>query len=142
MSVLVADDDRITVRVLEKQLRSRGYDVRVAHSGAEAWHVLSTPSPPLVAVLDWTMPGVSGPELCRNVRARDDALFVYLVLLTGRDQTSDVTAGMDAGADEYVKKPFEIVDLCRRIAHGVEIARAQRAGMPTAHGDAKPFPPA
>jgi DNA-binding response OmpR family regulator len=130
VSVLVADDDRITARVLEKQLRSRGYEVQVVYAGAEAWKALSAPSPPLVAVLDWTMPGASGPELCRNVRAREGAPYVYLVLLTGRDQTTDVHAGMNAGADEYVKKPFELEDLCQRIGHGLDIARSRRGQVP------------
>jgi DNA-binding response OmpR family regulator len=138
VSVLVADDDRITARVLEKQLRSRGYEVQVVYTGAAAWQALSAPSPPLVAVLDWTMPGVSGPELCRNVRAREAAPFVYLVLLTGRDQTTDVRAGMHAGADEYVKKPFEIEDVCRRVGHGLDIARSQRAQAAASRADPKP----
>ena len=138
MSVLVAEDDRITARVLEKQLRARGYEVQVVYTGAEAWLALSAPSPPLVALLDWTMPGVSGPELCRNVRAREGAPFVYLVLLTGRDQTTDVVAGMNAGADEYVKKPFELKDLCRRVGHGLAIARSQRAQLPESRVDPKP----
>lgn len=132
MSVLVADDDRITTRVLDKQLRARGFDVRVVHAGAEAWEILCSDSPPLVAVLDWTMPGASGPELCRNVRARHGTPFIYLVLLTGRDQTSDVMAGMNAGADVYVKKPFDVEDLCQRVAHGLAIARSQRAMLPSA----------
>jgi DNA-binding response OmpR family regulator len=126
VTVLVADDDRITARVLEKRLRSRGYEVQVVYAGTEAWDALIAPTPPLVAVLDWTMPGISGPELCRNVRAREAAPFVYLMLLTGRDQTADVTAGMDAGADEYVQKPFELEDLCQRIGHGLQMARSLR----------------
>jgi DNA-binding response OmpR family regulator len=127
VSVLVADDDRITVRVLEKQLRARGHEVRVVYAGADAWNELQSDAPPLVAVLDWTMPGMSGPELCRNVRARAGAPFTYLMLLTGRDQSNDVTAGMKAGADEYVKKPFELEDLLKRVGHAVDVARMHRA---------------
>jgi DNA-binding response OmpR family regulator len=138
VSVLVADDDRITTRVLEKQLRARGHEVRVVYAGAEAWEVLRSDSPPLVAVLDWTMPGVSGPELCRGVRARENAPFVYLVLLTGRDHTADVLEGMNAGADEYVKKPFDLEDLCQRIGHGLDIARSRRGQVPAARLHPKP----
>lgn len=127
MTVLVADDDRITARVLEKQLRSRGHEVVVAYAGTDAWNALSSDAPPLVALLDWTMPDISGPELCRNVRARADAPFIYLVLLTGRDHSQDVRAGMNAGADEYVKKPFALEDLLQRVNHGVEVARKHRA---------------
>lgn len=137
MSVLVADDDRLTARVLEKQLRARGHEVRVVYAGAEAWDVLCSDSPPLVAVLDWTMPGVSGLELCRGVRAREGAPFVYLVLLTGRDHTTDVMAGMNAGADEFVKKPFELENLCQRVAHGLEVARTQRAQTSRPPGNPK-----
>jgi DNA-binding response OmpR family regulator len=135
VSVLVADDDRITARVLEKQLRARGHEVQVVYAGAEAWDVLCSDSPPLVAVLDWTMPGVSGLELCRGVRAREGAPFVYLILLTGRDQTTDVMEGMTAGADEYVKKPFALEDLCQRVGHGLDLARTQRAQQSRPRGN-------
>lgn len=126
MNVLVADDDRITTRVLEKHLRARGYEVRVVHAGGDAWAALSSETPPLVAVLDWTMPGANGPDLCRRVRARTGAPFVYLVLLTGRDHKGDVTAGLDAGADEYVKKPFDLEDVLARVTKGVSIAQSRR----------------
>ena len=126
MSVLVADDDRITGRVLEKQLRARGHDVLLVHGGAAAWDVLGSANPPLVAVLDWSMPGMTGPQLCQSVRARSDAPFTYLVLLTGRDQAVDVTAGLAAGADDYVKKPFDIGDVLQRVDRGLQIARERR----------------
>ena len=74
MSVLVAEDDRITARVLERQLRKHGHAVCVVHAGAAAWELLASDVPPLVAVLDWTMPDISGLELCRNVRARAGAI--------------------------------------------------------------------
>ena len=126
MSVLVADDDRITARVLEKRLRARGHDVLLVYAGPAAWDVLCSETPPLVAVLDWTMPGMTGPQLCQNVRARKGAPFTYLMLLTGRDQTIDVTAGFHAGADDYVKKPFDIEDIVQRVNHGVQVALARR----------------
>jgi DNA-binding response OmpR family regulator len=127
VNVLVAEDDRITARVLDKQLRATGLDVKVVHGGDDAWLALDCEAPPLVAVLDWTMPNLSGPEVCRRVRARPGAPYTYLLLLTGRDQTTDVTAGLDAGADDYVKKPFEIADLVQRVKHGMDVARARRA---------------
>jgi len=129
VNVLIAEDDRVTARVLDKLLRAKGLAVKVVHRGDEAWRALDSEAPPLVAVLDWTMPNLSGPEVCRRVRARAGAPYTYLLLLTGRDQTSDVTAGLDAGADDYVKKPFEIADLMQRVKHGMEVARARR-GVP------------
>ena len=131
MSVLIADDDRITTRVLEKHLRQRGYEVRVVHAGSDAWNELRSEKPPLVAVLDWSMPGASGPELCRRVRERAGAPFTYLMLCTGRDQTIDVMAGMNSGADDYVKKPFDLEDVAMRVHSGVSIALERRSQPPS-----------
>ena len=130
MSVLVVEDDRITARVLDKQLRASGHEVRVVHAGAAAWELLCSPQPPLVAVLDWTIPEISGPELCRKVRARADVPYTYLLLLTGRDQASDIVQGMGAGADEYIKKPYSLEDLLQRIAAGLDLARSRRSLAP------------
>jgi two-component system, cell cycle response regulator len=126
VSILVADDDRITARVLEKQLSARGHDVQLVFAGVAAWDILRSTLPPLVAVLDWSMPGLTGPQLCQNVRARTGAPFTYLMLLTGRDQTIDVHTGLDAGADDYVKKPFDLQDVVQRVDHGLRVARDRR----------------
>jgi DNA-binding response OmpR family regulator len=127
VSVLVVEDDRITARVLHKQLRALGHDVRVVHAGSAAWELLGSDAPPLVAVLDWTIPDISGPELCRKVRARPNVPYTYLLLLTGRDQEHDVAAGIGAGADEYIKKPYNLDDLLQRVTHGLQLARTRRS---------------
>lgn len=127
MSVLIAEDDRITARVLDKQLRALGHTVRVVHAGTAAWDALASEAPPLVAVLDWTMPDVSGVELCRRLRARDGAPYTYLMLLTGRDLQSDVQAGIAAGADEYITKPYHLDDVLQRVSQALALAQERRA---------------
>ena len=99
----------------------------MAHDGNEAWQVLGADDPPRLAVLDWMMPGMDGVELCRRVRAANREPYIYIVLLTGRTESQDLIEGMDAGADDYLTKPFNAHELRVRIRAGRRILDLQDA---------------
>jgi DNA-binding response OmpR family regulator len=100
VKILIADDDTLSRHLLERQLRSWSYDVVTARDGAEAWEILRTPESPRLAVLDWVMPGLDGPELCQRIRAQGQEPYIYVLLLTAKHRREDVVAGLDAGADD------------------------------------------
>ena len=124
MHVLVADDDRIAAAVLSETLKRWQFDVTIAADGTEAWRYLQTASTPTLAILDWMMPGLDGVEVCRRVRQEMPNANQYLLLLTslGRDH---VVTGLDAGADDYVTKPFDHEELRARINVGVRVVSLQ-----------------
>ena len=126
-SVLVADDDAVSRTVVAAILRKGGYQVRLAVDGSEAWAMLQAPSPPSLAVMDWMMPGLDGPEICRRLRTLDTPTPTYVVLLTSRDTSSDIVAGLDAGADDYVTKPPQEDELLARVSVGVRVVKLQQA---------------
>src|SRR5436190_21236422 len=107
MKVLVADDDAVYRDVLTDSLRSWGYEPTAVADGVAALAALSELDAPRLAVLDWLMPRLDGPTVCRLVRAQQDAPPVYLILLTVRRTPEDVVAGLDSGANDFVTKPFE-----------------------------------
>jgi len=125
MRVLIADDSLLSRRLLEETLRGWGYDIQVAQDGVEAWKILSGDDPPTLAVLDWMMPGHTGPELCRLVRQRAAEPYTYILLLTSRNEKDDVVEGMDSGADDYITKPFDKHELKVRLRAGTRIVDLQ-----------------
>lgn len=127
MKVLIADDDVIPRRFLQTALVKAGHEVIVAHDGAEAWHLLQQAEAPRLAILDWLMPGLDGVEVCRKVRQWDHAPYVYLILLTSKDQQEDIVAGLEAGADDYLIKPFDPQELEARLRTGQRILDLQAA---------------
>lgn len=130
MKVLIADDSLVMRRLLQATLEGWGYDVAVAADGAEAWEVLKGSGAPVIAILDWIMPIFTGPELCRLVRRQKTSAYTYLILLTSKSQREDIVEGMDAGADDYVVKPFSPRELLARIKAVPQRSRAlpQRVG--------------
>lgn len=120
MKILIADDDLITLRLLETIIRRLKYEVVIAHDGNEAWQILQQ-APPDIALLDWIMPGRNGLEICRQLRAGTPPRFIYTILLTANDRTEDITAGLDAGANDYIIKPFDQDELRSRVAVGARV---------------------
>ena len=119
-AVLIAEDDLISSRILEKNLRTWGYETTVAVNGTQAWEALRAPQTRL-ALLDWMMPGAEGPELCRRIRALNKASYTYIILLTARDGTQDVIEGLEAGADDFMTKPVNFSELKARLQTGTRI---------------------
>ena len=125
MKVLVADDDRTMTVLLRATLAKLGHEVWVADDGEAAWRLLQEPDAPKFAILDWMMPGMSGIEVCRKVRQRTDAPYVYILLLTAMGQLDDLVEGIEAGADAYITKPFNLKDLQARLRAGKRILDLQ-----------------
>ena len=115
MRALVADDDRVTAEILSRTLKRWEFDVTVVGNGAAAWDHLRAATVPTLAILDWMMPGMDGPEVCRRVREELPLANMYLLLVTARESRGDVVAGLDAGADDYVIKPFALRELLARL---------------------------
>ncbi len=125
MRALIADDDRGTTAILAKTLQRFGMDADIAHDGNAAWEHIRAAARPALAVIDWMMPGIDGPDLCRRIR-RDPALaHMYVILLTGRDSRVDMVAGLDAGADDYIVKPFDLDELRARVHVGLRVLGLQ-----------------
>ncbi len=127
--ILIADDSLVSRHLLEATLRKWNYEVTVACDGTEAWNVLRGEDPPRIAILDWVMPGMSGPEVCKKVRehAKNGELnYTYLLLLTSKSQREDLIEGMEAGADDYLTKPFDQHELKVRLRAGSRVIDLQR----------------
>jgi DNA-binding response OmpR family regulator len=127
MKVLVADDDGVTRRLLESTLRSWEYEVCAATDGAEALRILEERPRPDIALLDWVMPERDGPEVCRIVRARPQTVPLYIILLTSRGGRQNIIQGLQAGADDYITKPFDPDELRARVEVGRRIVELQRS---------------
>ena len=133
MKALVADDDAASRILLQKVLTKWGYDVVTASGGEEAWKILTSDNPPDIVVLDWMMPELDGVEVCRRVRALDLSSPPYLILLTSRSDKQDIATGLEAGAADYVQKPFteeELVEFARKLLIKRE-ARLESQRRPT-----------
>ena len=121
MKVLVADDDPVARMLLERNLHRWGYEVVTASDGEAAWKILQEPGGPRIALLDWMMPGRTGPEICREARQRPSSTYSYLVPVTGRDEKDDVISGFEAGADDYLVKPVNPAELHARLHVGLRV---------------------
>jgi diguanylate cyclase (GGDEF)-like protein len=126
VKVLVAEDEAVSRLQLKGLLHKWGYNVVTAVDGREALRWLErAPDSPRLAVLDRMMPGVDGLEVCRTIRKIGGEPYVYIILLTGQDQQEDVLEGFAAGADDYIKKPFEVQELKARVQTGARIVELQ-----------------
>ena len=120
MKVLIVDDDEVALEVLGHALQRAGHEPVVARDGQEALTILEQDSCRMV-ISDWEMPGMDGVELCRRIRAAESPGYIYVILLTGRDDIQDVVEGLTAGADDFMTKPFHPEELRVRIRAGERI---------------------
>lgn len=120
MKILIAEDDPISSRILEKHLKSWGYDLVLARSGEEAWEALQDESIRL-AILDWMMPAMDGTEICRKIRRRKKYKYTYIILLSAKDRKQDIIDGLSSGADDYMTKPVNFLELRARLQTGKRI---------------------
>jgi signal transduction histidine kinase len=125
MRVLIADDNAFFRRMLESTLTEWGYEVWAVADGAAAWEALHRPGAPQLAIIDWMMPNLDGPELCRRLRSTHNGRSVYVIILTSKTDRADAVAGLQAGADDFVRKPFDRDELRARLNVGVRIVGLQ-----------------
>src|SRR2546430_12999362 len=111
MRILIAEDEEVSRRVLEATLVKWGYEVIVTSDGNDALLELRKPDAPLLAVLDVLMPGMNGIEVCRTIRMNSEVVPPYLILLTSRSDKKDIVQGLEAGANDYITKPFDHEEL-------------------------------
>jgi DNA-binding response OmpR family regulator len=123
---LVADDEAGIRRLLRTALLAAGYEVVQVADGNEAWRLLQSDGSVDIAILDWIMPGLPGPEVCRRSRQRAHPVAPYFILLTARGRMVDIVTGLEAGADDYMVKPFQLEELRARVAVGARVVRLQR----------------
>jgi diguanylate cyclase (GGDEF)-like protein len=121
MKILIADDDPVSRRLLEKTLLRAGYDVLAVPNGMAAAEQLCKPDGPRLALLDWEMPELDGPAVCREVRKKKDQGYVYMILLTAKGLKTDIVTGLGSGADDYLTKPFDSGELKARLRTGQRI---------------------
>lgn len=125
MKVLIAEDNRFFRRLVEVSLKQWGHEVVGCEDGGQAWDLLVQDAPPRLALLDWEMPKLQGVEICRRLRALKNRPYVYLILLTAKSRKDDIIQGLDSGADDYVTKPFDPVELRVRLRAATRILRLQ-----------------
>jgi two-component system, cell cycle response regulator len=124
LKILIADDEALSRRLLEKTLERAGYEVMAVENGRLAVEQLNRPDGPRLALLDWVMPELDGPGVCRAVRRKQDQqeqAYVYMVLLTSKESKEDIVTGLESGADDYLTKPFNVDELKARLRTGERI---------------------
>jgi sigma-B regulation protein RsbU (phosphoserine phosphatase) len=127
LRILVAEDDLVSRHALEGRLRKWGYEVAGFADGTSAWEALQAEDAPRLVILDWLMPGLDGIEICGKMRAEPHVRPAYIILLTARTGRENVIQGLDAGADDYVTKPFDFDELRARVQVGVRVVELQNA---------------
>jgi diguanylate cyclase (GGDEF)-like protein len=125
VTALVAEDDPISSKILEGLLQGWGYRVVVTNNGSDALRALEESDPPQVAILDWVMPGLDGNQVCQALRAKARAKYVYILLVTDKTNKDALLRGLEAGADDYLTKPYDPFELRARLAAGRRIVELQ-----------------
>jgi two-component system chemotaxis response regulator CheY len=136
ITVLIAENSNFFRQMLVQTISDWGYNVVVAKDGNEAWEILQRENAPRLVVMGWIMPGLSGPEICRRVSSRERIPYIYLILLTSKKDKEDIVAGLEAGADDYIAKPFHEEELRWRIKIGERIIRLENKISQLAFTDA------
>jgi CheY-like chemotaxis protein len=127
MIVLVADDLDVNRKLLRMLLTAEGYEVVEASNGVDAYNMLQGTTVPMVGLLDWEMPEMEGVEVCRTTRLLQFTPPIYLILLTVRDSKQDIVTGLQAGANDYITKPFDKTELLARVNIGKQMVQLQQA---------------
>ena len=125
MKILIAEDDSTSRSILTAILKKWGYEPIVTEDGQAAWNALQQPDAPKLVLLDWSMPGMDGLEICRRLRQIVSSDPPYVILLTGRGEKNDIVQGLDAGANDYISKPYDSKELRARIRVGQRMAELQ-----------------
>ncbi|MDD3473257.1 MAG: diguanylate cyclase [Syntrophaceae bacterium] len=126
MRILIAEDDRVTRRFLEANLKNWGHDIVACEDGTQAWEELNKPDAPKLVVLDWVMTGMDGPTLCKKIRKMETKPYTYIILLTAKSSKQDIIDGLEAGSDDYITKPFDPQELRVRIRAATRIIQLQQ----------------
>jgi sigma-B regulation protein RsbU (phosphoserine phosphatase) len=127
MLIVVADDHEINRKLLNALLKAEGYEIREAHNGSEALALLQEATVPVVGLIDWEMPEIEGPEVCRQIRLKTGGPPMFLILLTVRDRRHEIVLGLESGAHDYITKPFDRAELLARVKIGVQMVELQAA---------------
>ena len=125
MRILIAEDDATSRLLLERTLLQWDYEVITTKNGTEAWEILQGEQPPNLAIFDWMMPDIDGVEVCRRARALDTLSHLYVIMLTTRDTKEDLAEALDAGADDFISKPFNRKEMRARINVGARMLNLQ-----------------
>ncbi|MED5371125.1 MAG: diguanylate cyclase [Myxococcota bacterium] len=125
MRILIADDDAVSRLILSRTLQTWGYSVEQVDNGDDAYEELMKPDAPTLAIVDWMMPGMDGPEVCAAIRAEGPEPYRYMILLTARTETEDLVHGLSSGADDFLSKPFNQEELKARLRAGQRILNLQ-----------------
>jgi two-component system, cell cycle response regulator len=128
-TILVAEDDRLFRYILQTCLEKWGHKVILVNDGITAWNALQSDDAPRMVIFGWMMPGLDGLELCRKIRQSCPKPYRYLLLLSAKDSKQDIVAALEAGADDYLSKPFDVDELRARIRSGERILQLQEALM-------------
>ncbi len=127
MRVLIAEDDITSRRLLEVSLSRSGYEVLAVGDGDEAWRMLQGDDPQRLVILDWMMPGKDGIDICRRLRSQPRESYIYVILVTTKTKAEDIVAGLEAGADDYLTKPYDPHELRCRVKNGERILGLESA---------------
>jgi len=125
MQILIAEDDITSRNILGAILRKWGHEPIAVEDGIEAWHIMQKSDAPNLVVLDWEMPGMDGIEVCRKIREQQTSNPPYIVILTAKDEKADIVKGLDAGANDYISKPYDNEELLARIRVGQRMVELQ-----------------
>ncbi len=125
MKILIAEDDNTSRTMLEAVLQKFGHDVIKTCDGAEAWQAIQGPDAPRMVILDWSMPEIDGLELCRRIRTMTTDQPPFIIMLTSRDSRKEIVIGLDAGADDYLIKPYDPEELRARVNVGRRMIEIQ-----------------
>ncbi|MBT5873618.1 MAG: response regulator transcription factor [Candidatus Latescibacteria bacterium] len=121
MKILISDDDAHIRELLKTILEAAGHEVVEAGDGREAWNLLMPNHGPKLAVIDWVMPEMNGPEVCRKIRELGTKNHIYMILITVKHSTGDIVEGLEAGANDYLTKPFSSEEILARVDVGIEM---------------------